>query len=178
MNWFGKIILTSILGVLLCGCLKPEKFPTEPEIVFKDAIVRNDSLFLTVDFTDGDGDIGLNDSDTIAPYDTSSVFHHNFFVDYFEKVDGVGWVQGRDNFGNPITFNYRLPVITPQGQNKALKGEILVIVEPILGAGNTSFPTYYNEFSAESDTVQYRVRLADRSLNMSNEVSSYEVYPN
>jgi hypothetical protein len=57
--------------LFLCDCATPPDYPNEPVITFK-SISRNymkqnsnslaDSLLLTFSFTDGDGDLGSNDS--------------------------------------------------------------------------------------------------------------------
>jgi len=74
----------------------------------------------------------------------------------------LGWVRGKTLDGNDINFLYRVPYLTPKGNNKALKGEIEVTIEP----------TYYNPFSSQSDTIMFKISLADRSLKVSNVVES------
>ena len=64
--------------------------------------------------------------------------------------------------GDDINFLYRIPYLTPNGNNKALKGEIEVTIEP----------TYYNPFSSQSDTIMFKISRADRNLNVSNVVES------
>lgn len=163
MRPFWKIGVV-ILGLtfVMASCLKPEKFPPEPSIGFKSFDILSDSANLTITFQDGDGDIGLDEGDTIAPYDTSSIYHFNLFAQYWEKDDALGWIQGLDFLGNPIEFKYRTPIITPSGQNKALKGEIQMTLEPF----------FYNLGSTESDTIKYRIMLVDRALNESNWVET------
>lgn len=149
-------LLIFLLGSTLGACLKPEKFPDEPSISYKSFEQFGDSASLTISFTDGDGDVGLDESDSSAPFDTASPYYNNLFVDYEELRNGT-WT--------PITFEiplcYRIPRITPTGQNKALEGEIAVAIEPWpIVPGNTY------------DTVRFHVRLYDRALNESNRVTS------
>ena len=151
-----------ILALVLSSCLKAEEYPLEPIIKYESFNVMNDSATLVISFTDGDGDIGLNPSDTTGDYSPSNYFHHNLFVEYYEKDDALGWVRGKTLDGDDIDFLYRVPYLTPNGNNKALKGEIQVTIEP----------TYYNPFSTQSDTIMYRITLADRSLKVSNTVES------
>jgi hypothetical protein len=122
----------------------------------------NDSANLVISFTDGDGDIGLRQSDTTGDFSSTNYFHHNFFVEYYEKDDALGWVRGKTLAGDDINFLYRVPYLTPNGNNKALKGEIAVTIEP----------TYYNPFSTQSDTIMFKISLVDRNLNVSNVVES------
>ena len=143
------------------SCLKPESYPLEPIIVFESFTANNDSASLVISFTDGDGDIGLRDTDTSGSFNKNSKYHHNLFLEYYEKVNG-NWEIGKDGFGEDIVFKYRTPYLTPEGNNKALKGTINVLIEPI----------YYNPFSLNSDTIMYKIILVDRNFNESNFVES------
>jgi len=158
-----KISLIVIISTLiLSSCLKPEEYPLEPIITYERFNVMNDSATLVVSFTDGDGNIGLMQSDTSGDFSPNNFFHHNFFIEYYEKDDALGWVRGKTLAGDDIDFLYRIPYLTPNGNNKALKGEIEVTIEP----------TYYNPFSSQSDTIKYKIYLTDRNLNVSNVVES------
>lgn len=143
-----------LVAVLASACLKTEEFPKEPQITFKSFVQTPDSSTLTISFTDGDGDIGLGQGDTLSPYDPGSVWYHNFFVDQYKKVNGA-WVL--QNFTLPLY--YRIPVITPTGQNKALQGDISVEISPLV------LPP-----PASGDTTRFSVRIADRALHESNTV--------
>ncbi|MEO5584595.1 MAG: hypothetical protein ABIQ75_03985 [Flavobacteriales bacterium] len=142
-----------LMGVLLSACLKTEAFPKEPHIEFKSYTQSPDSAKLTISFTDGDGDIGLNQGDTLPPYNPGSLWYHNFFVDYYKRQNGQ-WVL--QQFTLPLY--YRIPVITPTGQNKALQGDIAVQISPLV------LP------QVPGDTVRFSVRIADRALHESNTV--------
>ncbi|HLP11482.1 MAG TPA: hypothetical protein VK177_06060 [Flavobacteriales bacterium] len=149
------------------GCLKPEVFPDEPIIEFKEyQLVNDDSLMLSFSFTDGDGDIGLGSADIAPPFDTSSKYYNNVFLRYYEKVNG-NWVQGVNAQGDPVEFRYRTEKLTPTGKNKALKGRVIIYITPI----------YYNAFSPDGDTIKYDIQLVDRALHESNLVESGEIYP-
>lgn len=168
MKSWTKIALIAIPLAGLFSCLKPAQYPDEPIIEFNRIDVYGDTAYLFINFTDGDGDIGLGDVYTDPPFDTSSIYYNNIFIKYYEKVNGV-WVQGtKIPSGEPVEFNYRTLVITPSGQNKALKGEIRVMLSP----------TYYNPLSADSDTIMYRISMCDRALHMSNEVESNVIIRN
>ena len=102
----------------LFACKKNEKFSNIPYLEFTghrikdsvDALGNNTKLCeLHLYFTDGDGDIGLFDEDTIAPFD------YNIFVNYFE-MDNDSLQQ--INVVPP--FHIRIPNLTPTGQNKSL----------------------------------------------------------
>lgn len=152
-------------SISLLSCLKPAEFPIEPIITFSHFERYGDTGVIFINFTDGDGDIGLSSTQDDPPFDTSSIYYHNLFISYYEKVDGVFQPGLSVPAGEPIEFNYRVQYITPEGQNKALRGEIRV----------TLAPSFYNPFSSDSDTILYKIRLCDRALHMSNEVESGEI---
>ncbi|HEY0977182.1 MAG TPA: hypothetical protein VGE21_06905 [Flavobacteriales bacterium] len=154
-------VAMAVIAVLGAGCLKTEEFPTQPVITFKSFEVFPDSASLTISFTDGDGDIGLDQGDTLAPfnppYDPDRPWYYNFFVDAYYLQNGV-WQDP----GFVLPLYYRVPDITPTGQNKALEGDIAVAINNAVLDG----------LQALGDTVKFEVRLADRARQMSNRVSS------
>lgn len=147
---FGVLLLAALLGA---GCLKTEEFPKEPLISYKSYVQGGDSATLTIGFTDGDGDIGLGPADTLSPFNPGSHWYHNFFVDYYKMHNGQWELQV---FTLPLY--YRIPVITPTGQNKTLEGDIAVEISPLV------LP------QVPGDTVRFGVHIADRALNESNTV--------
>jgi hypothetical protein len=144
------------VAVVLSSCLKTEEFPKEPHIEYKSYVQHGDSSELTISFTDGDGDIGLGQGDTLAPYNPGSEWYHNFFVDYYKMVNGE-WVM--QDF--PLPLYYRIPVITPTGQNKALQGDITVEISTLVLPADTTV-----------DFVRFSIHIADRALHESNTVYS------
>ncbi len=161
---FLMIFFTSAL--LLWGfssCKKLDEYPKEPQITFKNfykipsGAAADNYGIIEVDFTDGDGDVGLSETNIYPPFDSSSVYYYNFFIDYFEKQRGT-WVK-------PVlyeTFNARIPVLNTSNGDQPLKGTISIQV-PI------------NNFTSTYDTIRFDCRICDRALNMSNTVTTPEI---
>ena len=155
MNASSKIVLFIVLLTLFFACKKRESFSDIPYLEFRhyelkdsvDALGNITKLCeLHIYFTDGDGDIGLFNEDTIAPYD------YNLFVNYFEMHnDSLQQI----NVNPP--YHIRMPNLTPTGQNKSLKVDVKYDVNV----------TYRN-----SDTIKFELKLFDRALNESDWVSS------
>ena len=155
MNASSKIVLFIVLLTLFFACKKRESFSDIPYLEFRhyelkdsvDALGNITKLCeLHIYFTDGDGDIGLFNDDTIAPYD------YNLFVNYFEMHnDSLQQI----NVNPP--YHIRMPNLTPTGQNKSLKVDVKYDVNV----------TYRN-----SDTIKFELKLFDRALNESEWVSS------
>lgn len=144
-----KLVLFGLLAsmFLLQGCPNPVTFPNEPVIEFKsiaptDVREGRDSIILGFTFTDGDGDLGLPQSDT-----TNDVLIQDIRVGF-----------------PPIDYNYRMQVITPDGRNKAISGEIFITI-----------PNTFRRPGVEVDTLYYNVRIKDRAGNFSNEVQTPQV---
>ena len=145
------------IGLGVTACFKPDDFPDEPEISFENfEKAENNTAYLTVSFTDGDGNIGLEKGDTTGKFSPDSRYHHNLFLEYYEKKNG-DWVK-RD-LDPP--FYYRIPPLEPEGRSKALEGDIRVHIKP----------TYYDPTSPH-DTIKFSAQLADRDLNESNIVET------
>ena len=157
-----KIVIFSILTFLLWGihsCKKIEEFPIEPHIEFIEFIkYYNDTLdlfdkgLLKFSYTDGDGDIGLEESDSLPPYD------FNLFIDYFEYRNGI-FIKVED-LDPPL--HARIPMLTPKGRHKAIKGEIEDLID-------------LNYFS-DIDTVKYQIYIMDRALHKSNVIETPPIY--
>ena len=155
MNASSKIVLFIVLLMLFFACKKRESFSDIPYLEFRhyelkdsvDALGNITKLCeLHIYFTDGDGDIGLFNDDTIAPYD------YNLFVNYFEMHnDSLQQI----NVNPP--YHIRMPNLTPTGQNKSLKVDVKYDVNV----------TYRN-----SDSIKFELKLFDRALNESDWVSS------
>jgi len=159
------IFSTLLMLLVLQSCFKKEVYPIEPVITYDSFSVVSDSATLTINFTDGDGDLGLTDSDTLPPYDINSEFHYNIYVNYFEKDDQIGWTEGLDLDGNPIILKYRMEPIITKGKAKGIKGKIEI------GLGTL----YYNQLSNQSDTIKYSIQLIDKALNKSSLIESEEI---
>jgi len=156
------ILFTIFFFTVTTSCMKKESFPNIPQIAFAGYYNMFDSTkiakrgVLTISFQDGDGDIGLNPWDLSPPYDTGSIYYYNYFIDVYSKRNGV-FVKDSLN----IPLRYRIPDLTPDDPNKAIKG-IIVDTIPLNPA-----PVY--------DTIQFSMFIYDRALNKSNVVFTPEI---
>ncbi len=145
-----KIGLIAILA--LTACDQSQKFPNEPIISFKefrleqgwDSVLWQPATYceLTISFTDGDGDIGV---------ELDSTTDNNLLVGYYE------WHNGVLDTLEHVDFSSKIPVLTPEGQNKSLKGDISLRL---------------NINNRGSDSIQFDMQLVDRADNYSNIVAS------
>lgn len=161
MKIYTKISLILLLPLFagLNACIKEEQYPVEPHIEFTSfATARDingkDSLGeIAITYTDGDGDIGLFSSDTVEPY------KYNYYLQFMEYVNQeLVEVKPVDS---SVTFNARIPYLTPNGRNKNIKGEIKMYLE-----------LYFARQILKSDTVAFRIYIKDRALNESNRIET------
>jgi len=154
-NMFSRVVLFCLfVCAALLECGEKENFPNEPIIKFKEFRTNEEGGVLVFSFTDGDGDVGLDAGDTLPPFDEESFFYHNLWCDYYEYQNNE-WVL--IPLDPELAFYYRVPRVTPTGQNPQLDGEI-----------ELKMPFYYDPFSPFKE-FEFRFRMADRSLNVSNE---------
>lgn len=148
------------LAIFVISCQTFEDFPPEPSISYNDFQLFIDTIsgaqhgVLFINYIDGDGDIGLDQSDTMPPYHFGGDFHYNLLVQLFE-------LKQNELVKNDADFNARIPPLIDKEQTKSIQG--VIEYEMLL----------WDAVSEHlSDTIQFRVQLIDRALNMSNEIST------
>jgi hypothetical protein len=154
----------ALLFVFLSGglsaCLNVTTFPDEPSLSFVSLSTYPDSAVLRLNFTDGNGDFGIENEEV---EDTSSTFNDcpngfNLRLEYYERRNGV-WVNvPRNPCAGEVGFYYTVPWVQPTGQNKTQQGEIKVLLSP----------AYY--LLSAFDTCRFEARIYDRAFNASANV--------
>lgn len=157
----------AILLLLLTGCRKITNYPDTPQISFISVVCVDSTDVLdnpvkrvtaTFHLIDGDGNVGLKNSDTTGPYHKDSIYYYNLFLQEFKKENGT-FTEIPAPGG---LKRYRIPDLTPTGQNKTLVADISVTIEYPY---SDSDPLPFKEFL-------YKFYLVDRSLNISNKDST------
>jgi len=150
--------ISALILVLLGSCLKEKEFPPEPFIEFKSftkVFIPPDTipaeLILSIRFTDGDGDIGLSEADSLPPY--VDPYNNNFFIDLVKLVNGQPEIT-------EISYNSRIPLLDENPGKKPMEGVL-------------KFTFDQNEYQNMrkfllNDTIAFDVSIVDRALNHSN----------
>ncbi len=158
------VVLAFLLGGVTVSCDRSDGFPDEPVITKLE--FDTDIRSMVIEFTDGDGDFGIDGDDPDFPQyldpDSTELnpYYTNLWIDYYEKQEGEWVLVEPEN-----TFNFRVPVLTPTGQNKQLE----VVITNDLSA-DIPYPT------AESDTIKFIVTLVDRAKNESIPAETGELF--
>ena len=156
-------LLLSFTLLYFPSCKKANEYDYTPNISFKsfttdkDASGRDILGHITISFTDGDGDLGLDPADTLSTYSQSGPYYYNFIITYHEKNSSGVWTTPTLAF--PLSG--RFITLTPQGRNKALRGDITMDV--FLRPGATNLTTKYDIF------------IYDRALHHSNPITTPEI---
>jgi hypothetical protein len=150
--WHKVFPILLVLGIYACA--SSPNFDPIPTLEFR-AISKssmqqgefNDSLFVELFFTDGDGDFGAN---------TTSNQPNIFFKD----------------IRTGVTNSYKAPFIPSQGANNGIKGTIRILLRSTC----CIYPPTTGIFPCESvaefptNSLGYEIYISDRSGNKSNVV--------
>ena len=159
-----KVVVFIGIIAILFSCEPEEKYPIIPFIQFVSIEkIANDSGIdskanLKFYFEDGDGDLGLDDTaeDMQPPFDTTSIYHYNFFINYYEKQNGT-FVK----IDLPAEQNARIPRLSNKTP-ESIDGEI-------------SIEIFINNYTSLYDTVRFEFFIVDRALHHSNTVTTPEI---
>lgn len=159
----GTVLVVLLLALFLNACRDQETYPDEPVITFESfaKIVNGTGIdqegTLTLSFTDGDGDIGLKEEDTLSPFNPGSEFYYNFYIDYYEKQN--------DSFIKVdllSSFHARIPFVDADLASEGYKGEIQIQL-------------FINNPASQYDTIMFETFIYDRALNKSNVIRTPEI---
>jgi hypothetical protein len=136
------------------GCVKPPEYPVEPVIEYKslsdlDILQTADTSVLEFGFTDGDGDIGLQDDEV--------------GFDIFLTDSRTGFVE-----------KYRLPHIKPQGATRGISGTVRIRLLATCCIPTTR-PACEMNPNQVPDTLSYAVLIKDLAGHLSNVVETQRI---
>lgn len=134
---------------MLGACIAAPEYPIEPAITFKQlskntmkqGAFNNDSLLLTFAFTDGDGDIGREDSASL------------FLTDL------------RSGFGEPT---FKLPFVPESGAGNGISGEAYIAIYTTCCYYPDGSPPCQPNPDYPTDTLEYEFYIVDRAGHKSN----------
>ncbi|WP_291725875.1 hypothetical protein [Bernardetia sp.] len=171
-----NLALNSILFLtlfFLTGCFAEPEYPDTPQIEFvslqnlpSQARTNVDSVVITLFFQDGDGDLGLTSTDTLPPFSernpdgTVNRFRNNFFAQV-ERLEEDGEFRPVTFASENFNLDSRFPVLNTLEKETALEGDLRYSL--------TLFTTSFSPIQKD-DVLRYKISIADRNLNVSNEV--------
>lgn len=155
------------LMILIQGCVEVPDFSNTPVISFNKVEFKDESpidyIYLTINYKDGDGDLGLNNSDIQFP-------------PFTETIDSAGIQVSNPNHYNIFPFLFRkngdkydsIPVsyrgIFPRLRDDDRMGPIEGSIQYRLGS--------FNFFREDSSIAKIKVYIQDRKLRKSNTIET------
>ena len=152
----------ALIIVLINGCFSPPDLPNAPEITFNgiqyelttDVLGnRLDSVTVSIEFKDGDGDLGA-----VSTSDPT-----NYFITVNRKESGV---FNEVTFPGGANFNGRFLINNGQDLDGAIEGRL-----------DYGFNIFIGTIQP-SDTLQFDVFIRDRAGNQSNTVTTSQIVIN
>ncbi len=168
MNFFRNLLLIFLIGLVCASCAKKENYPDVPVITYNNFAAYYtgssdviDSSILTINFTDGNGDIGYPSQETNV---TSDLYVLPLIYYYRTKSYGP-WIINNDT----DVFPYNIPYITPVGNDKELSGLIKINTEHLLQEITDFFIADTGLYdTADPNRLEFKVWMYDRAGNKSN----------
>jgi hypothetical protein len=169
------------LGVGLTSCLNEPSYPETPSIEFQNITLRRfpvansnvpiDSVYITVSFQDGDGDLGLNTAEAqSAPYGSKDRAAVNYINTAFIKNPNRGgqfdsarliinYLPKRDLYS---LFDH----LSPTTDNRK---------SPLRGTLTRAYGFYLGSPYVPDQELKFRISIYDRALNQSNEIETSSI---
>ena len=148
-----NILLFLMMVLWLAACQEKVEYPIEPRITNQGIayVIDADStltgeVILSIGYTDGDGDLGLDDNDTLYPFGVKDPHYYNLIVDYIGPND-------------TLDFSARFKRLVFDDEVKAISGTMeykMMLLNPL----------------SPHDSIQLRVHIIDRALHESNTIET------
>jgi hypothetical protein len=163
-----RILIILGFAALLGSCLKPVDYPNQPVLNSAAINLLANSAELNLDFTDGDGNFGLDQDDTLGSFGLCE-HRYNVYCYFYYRNNGLWTAVDLNDCINPnaTPFHLRAPWVKPTGQNQTQKGQIKVEL-------NDYFPDSEVNTGYSVDTCKFDIYLTDRDFNISNTLSTNE----
>lgn len=156
-----------LILILPGACVEVPDFSSTPFISYNSVVFKDESpidyIYLTINFKDGDGDLGLSNSDILsspftefidsAGVQVSNPNHYNIYPFLFRK--------NGDKYDS-VLVSYR--GIFPRLRDDGRKGPIEGTIEYKLGS--------FNFFGEDNSIAKIKVYIKDRKLNKSNVIET------
>ena len=182
-----SIKISLMLFFVVCGtfsCIKKPNFPVIPEI-FPDYVVNKptvnplsgrvieDSLFISIKYQDGDGDIGLTPADTLPPFgifegnnpaNPRNKYYWNYHCQMQTKINGIFVdfvLPGEQNLNGRISPLLEGTVKSP------IEGSILYIPTAV---PSDIFYDVINQTTRYNVETRFKIFIYDKARNQSNEI--------
>ena len=151
-----QFLFLVLITALVSACTNSPDFPIEPKIEFvgasKASMIQNslntDSIFITISFTDGDGDIG----------GVTELNRQNLFI--------------TDNRTGESYDRFRIPEIPEQGATNGISGEITIRLFTTCCLFPDNIPPCEAPIAYPTNELTLDIEMIDRAGNRSNTITT------
>ena len=158
-SFFKYLLLFSIVAVVTYACVKKTSYPTSPTIEFSEFTpFVGDSADLKINFTDGDGDIGVAENDS-----TRTFWYTYYYLDTLtHKYRGYVTTNLITGLEDTLRNSYTIKSPSDSYKGKPISGEISVRLQKF-------------RHSKKVKNLKYVFYLFDEAGNKSNIVTTPEI---
>ena len=187
---YFSILLFVVLGMF--SCIKKPEYSVVPAI-FPDYVINKatinattgrvveDSLFISIKYQDGDGDIGLTAGDTLPPFgifeggkptNPRNKYYWNYHCQMQTKINGIFVdfiLPGEQN------LNGRISPLLEGTAKSPIEGSILYIPTAV---PSDIFYDVINQTTRYNVETRFKIFIYDKALHQSNEITTETVVLN
>ncbi|GAB2951885.1 hypothetical protein GCM10027048_16110 [Hymenobacter coalescens] len=167
-------MLTAASLWLATACEPAPDYPDEPSVEFNSIRAQRETptdgntafnrIFVTINYKDGDGDLGLSDFDrSQAPFNTAP-YQFNYYVTMFVYNNSTR------QFEQHLSFNsFFRRLLADDQKPQPIRGELTFEVNKENG-----FTVTYPEYRP-GNRVKFEIYIYDRALHKSNTITTEEL---
>jgi len=160
-----KVLLFFVSAIALASCVDIPDFSDTPTIyyngidqyTFTDASGNGEKVIITIDFEDGNGDLGASPEEySSAEFKKQYGNWGNYELVTARKLANGQWLE---SILSEDSVKW-LPILKPDGKPGPIKGKLDLNTSFL--KGNSSIPV----------TLKFKIRIRDRALNVSNQIET------
>jgi len=179
LQFFKTIVFVLLVAITSVSCNSLPDLSNSPKITYKSLrFVKGtntvfDTMYLTLEFEDGNGDLGLESAETTGNFTlfksdgSINENHYNMLIRPFIKAKGAKEFTEKflcDNPPCPNNYNGRFPRLLFDGTEKPMKGEL------VYNFISSNFG--YDNLGIADSVVRFEIFIRDRALNKSNTITT------
>lgn len=173
--------LLAATPLLFAGCESAPNYSVEPVIEFKSIRAQRvtptngetayNLIYVTVNYKDGDGDLGLSEEDRKNPpfNNTMPASYNEYYYNYYVTLY---WFDGQrfQPYNSAISYNGAFPrLLTEADKPQPIRGELTY--RP---GGESGFTITEREFRPGT-RLKFDIQVVDRALHKSNIITTDEL---
>ncbi len=128
--------------------------------VYKNKAGKDSMVVLSLNYKDGDGDLGLSKDDTLPPYNYGNVGYYTLLVSYKIAKNKVWQHIVIPSSADTLHFNQRFQRLSLADKKKAVSGNLMLRIPA------SPYP------GLKPDSIMLTSYILDRSLHKSNQVAT------